>query len=89
MDFAGKLSMCVGMATDDDIDAEETDLAQLLVREAGRRLEDLTPELAMRLPDQADDAAAILDQFCNRLAGAEALLRAAFVVISPRMFRPE
>ncbi len=61
-------------------DPADPDLAQLLLREAGRLLEDLTPELAMRLPEQADERAALLRQALDTLDAARSLLEAASAV---------
>lgn len=48
------------METDDDSTIGEPDLARLLVLEAGRLMEEASPLLAMRLPeDQAARAAAL------------------------------
>lgn len=67
----------VRMATYGHIDAPEPDLAQLLVLEAGRMLEDLTPELALRLPNSREDRHDMITSMIVRLDRAHCLLTAA------------
>jgi hypothetical protein len=69
------------MAIDHDIDADEPDLAQLLVLEAGRMLEDLTPKLANSLPEGREERAFILGKILNHIEATCLLARAASAMI--------
>lgn len=55
----------------------EPDLAQLLVLEAGRIIEDLTPELASRLPAATPEREDAIASFIDRTTQAISLLVAA------------
>ncbi|KUO54160.1 MAG: hypothetical protein APF78_01150 [Sphingomonadales bacterium BRH_c3] len=62
----------------DDLEEEpRPDLAQLLVLEAGRILEDLTPELAVRLPTDRDERLATIASALAALDDGRALMVAA------------
>lgn len=73
----GKRACVSGMPDDLDTDLPEPDLAQLLVLEAGRMLEDLTLELAMRLSRSAAQRGDHLTCVIATLERVRALLAAA------------
>lgn len=62
---------------DPDNDLSGPDLARLLVLEAGRVLEELTPTLALRLSDNPNDRAEAIRSSLATLDRARALLNAA------------
>lgn len=68
------------MATEDHIQESEPDLAQLLVLEAGRILEDLTPERAMSLSPTPYERQSAIEKYCQCLSDAQILLFAAQIV---------
>lgn len=72
----------VAMDHSADTDLPEPDLAQLLVLEAGRILEDLTPELVMKLPQAALDRSNQLTAIVTELERAGAFLKAARAFVS-------
>jgi len=65
------------METSGDPDITEPDLAQLLVLEAGRILEDLAPELALRLPGPTSYCHDMIAVMIKRIDRARSLLVAA------------
>lgn len=68
---------------DDTPSAEpEPDLAQLLVLEAGRIIEDLTPDLAQRLPLGTAEREGAIEMMVRCLTDACNLLAAARVVVA-------
>jgi|GEM_PF-1441097 len=64
----------------DNTDLAEPDLAQLLVLEAGRILEDLTPDLAMALPVTSGDRNQTLAAQLAKIEKAGRLLVAAVAI---------
>lgn len=65
------------MDLDDDLPEHTPDLVQLLVREAGRILEDASLEFAMALPAASDDRTPRLTGLQNTCAVVSALMEAA------------
>jgi hypothetical protein len=59
LDFFGLASLCVAMRSDHEHDRRL--LLTNLLLEAGRLMEDASPEFAMRLPDRAAGVAARID----------------------------
>jgi hypothetical protein len=65
------------MDTEKDTFCDEHDLVRLLVLEAGRLMEDASPDFAMALPSAASERMARLTTMRDAVAAGHALMKAA------------
>jgi hypothetical protein len=79
LDFARGSRLHCGM----EIGAQQTELIQRLLLEAGRIMEDASPELALKLPGDPAEVRKRIDQLATNASALSALAAAAHALLEP------
>jgi hypothetical protein len=66
-----------------EIGAQQSELIQRLLLEAGRIMEDSSPELALKLPDDPAEVSKRIDQLARTASALSAFAAAAQALLKP------
>lgn len=66
-----------------EIEAQQSELIQRLLLEAGRIMEDASPELALKLPDDLANVRKRIDRLARNAETLSALAAAAVALLEP------